>query len=179
MESKKVLLPILNLFLIAILQLVILPIRYQHPLALPLHLQRNESQQETFWICSLSLFFSFLVCDGIAYWFHFFLHKNKFLFTHIHSIHHEQNDPTFISTIYMHPLEMIPFYLIYKLPFLIGVRCNYVTSAVYEIVLIFITFMDHGVRFGMFKKHVDHHRYQIGNYATCIPYFDSFFRTEI
>jgi len=122
---------------------------------------------------------SFVISDFIAYIIHYYFHKNRFLYRMIHSIHHENNHPTMISTIYMHPLEIISFHFVYRLPILIGIPFTWFTFFVYQTILISWTFLDHGFDVSIFSSHFKHHRLQHGNYTTCLNIWDILFNTNI
>jgi sterol desaturase/sphingolipid hydroxylase (fatty acid hydroxylase superfamily) len=122
---------------------------------------------------------SFILSDFLAYFIHLYFHKNRFLYKQIHSIHHAEKNPTWISTLVMHPFEMITFYIVYKLPLYCGIPFTLVTFIIHNIVLVLWTFMDHGVDAYTFSAHHKHHRFLKGNYATCLNYWDYVFDTEI
>lgn len=48
---------------------------------------------------------AFLVDDMFFYFYHRYLHENKFLLKHIHSIHHRATKPFPLEYLYAHPLE--------------------------------------------------------------------------
>ena len=48
-----------------------------------------------------------LIDDTYFYWFHRFMHTNKYLFNKIHYLHHKAKSPNFSDYIYVHPLELI------------------------------------------------------------------------
>jgi sterol desaturase/sphingolipid hydroxylase (fatty acid hydroxylase superfamily) len=48
---------------------------------------------------------AFLVDDLFFYFYHRYLHENKFLLKHIHSIHHRATKPFPLEYLYAHPLE--------------------------------------------------------------------------
>jgi methylsterol monooxygenase len=121
----------------------------------------------------------FIISDLLAYILHYIYHKSKILYKYIHSIHHQEKNPTFLSTIYMHPIEICSFFIIYRLPLIIGVSFNLYTFVLYQTILIIITFLDHSVNKYMFSDHFQHHKYLIGNYATCFQFWDSFFGTKL
>ena len=49
--------------------------------------------------------FAFLIDDLFFYFYHRYLHENKFLLKHIHSIHHRATKPFPLEYLYAHPLE--------------------------------------------------------------------------
>lgn len=79
-------------------------------------------------IITLHDFYSFIlisfcfeiVFDFFHYVFHYGFHSNKFLYQHIHKVHHKFPNPSCITTFYQHPLDMIitnslPIYFTYLL----------------------------------------------------------------
>jgi len=122
---------------------------------------------------------SFFMSDLLAYFVHYFLHLNKFLYLHIHSIHHRDKNPNIISTIHMHPVEISLFFFTYRLPLILGLPFTQTTFYVYQIVLILWTFLDHSFNQSIFHDHFLHHKYFYGNYATCLQFWDTLFKTKI
>lgn len=122
---------------------------------------------------------SFCLADLLAYFVHYIYHKNKFLYMKIHSVHHVENNPNILSTVFMHPIEILSFFLIYRFPILIGIPFNKTTFLGYQIILIIWTCLDHSTNKSIFADHFQHHKYKKGNYATCIQFYDSIFGTKI
>lgn len=122
---------------------------------------------------------SFCVSDLIAYCFHYFLHSNRFMYNHIHYLHHREILPTCQSTIYMHPVEISSFFFIYRLPLLVGIPFTQATFMGYQSLLIIWTLLDHTWNYSLFSDHFLHHRYFSGNYATCLQFWDSLFGTKL
>lgn len=120
---------------------------------------------------------AFIVVDFVAYWYHRLLHCSRPLYYLIHAQHHEHAQPTFISTIYMHPLEIISFYLIYHSPYYLGVPFSSTTAILYESILIGWNFCNHGLE--SFHHHRTHHSKMRGNYASCLFIWDFLFGTVI
>ena len=123
--------------------------------------------------------FSFCVADLLAYFLHYFFHVNRHLYKTIHSIHHEEKNPILCSTSYMHPLEIVSFFFIYRAPILIGIPFNRTTFVLYQTILTLWTACDHSWNKHVFSDHFLHHRYVRGNYATCLQFWDDLFGTKI
>ena len=64
-----------------------------------------ETSFTSFWIIGLQVLFAFVVDDAWFYFFHRWLHENKFMLRHIHSIHHRATTPFPLEYLYAHPLE--------------------------------------------------------------------------
>lgn len=122
---------------------------------------------------------SFFISDFLAYFLHYFLHLNKFLYVHVHSIHHIDRTPDILSTIYMHPVEISLFFFTYRLPLLMGIPFTRMTFYFYQISLILWTLLDHSYNKSVFHDHFLHHKYYYGNYATCLQFWDTLFNTKI
>ncbi|RZC81525.1 hypothetical protein C5167_044099 [Papaver somniferum] len=61
--------------------------------------------QPSFPIQLLQFIVAMLVTDAWQYFGHRYLHQNKFLYKHIHSLHHKMVVPYAFGTFYNHPLE--------------------------------------------------------------------------
>jgi sterol desaturase/sphingolipid hydroxylase (fatty acid hydroxylase superfamily) len=160
-------LPIINLLIILSLELFILN---------PNFYAKNDNTSIYHFIYAI---LSFIVCDFFAYVIHFYFHKIKFLYKKIHSIHHENYQTNFLSTIYMHPIEIVSFHFLYRLPMILGVPFTLVSFYMYQFILIIWTFLDHGFDFSIFSHHFYHHRFLLGNYSTCFSLWDILFDTVI
>jgi sterol desaturase/sphingolipid hydroxylase (fatty acid hydroxylase superfamily) len=138
---------------------------------------RLPSLETDLFLCAWAAL-SFLGADLMAYWFHRVLHGNKHLYRTIHSIHHKEVYPNLMSTITMHPLEMLSFFTIYRLPVVL-IPFNRITFGIYQTVLIIWVLLDHSWDRWIFSGHFSHHRLLHGNYATCLPVWDHLFGTVI
>ncbi|KAL1919450.1 uncharacterized protein VTP21DRAFT_2143 [Calcarisporiella thermophila] len=54
---------------------------------------------------SVRFFFAMIILDAYQYWMHRFFHTNKFLYKHLHSVHHRLYVPYAYGALYNHPLE--------------------------------------------------------------------------
>mmetsp|Transcript_36470 Transcript_36470/g.91423 ORF Transcript_36470/g.91423 Transcript_36470/m.91423 type:complete len:263 (+) Transcript_36470:34-822(+) len=48
-----------------------------------------------------------LVMDTYQYWLHRYMHENKFLYRHFHSVHHRLYNPYSFGALYNHPVESL------------------------------------------------------------------------
>jgi len=157
-----------NLSLAAIFELVVTKTYWMLP--------RCET---TMWLI-VSAIVSFGIADLLAYGFHRFLHQQKQMYHYIHSIHHQERRPHLVSTVIMHPVELVSFFFLYRLPILTGILpFNTTTFLVYQTVLIVWVSLDHSYNHSIFSDHFAHHKWSHGNYATCLPLWDHWFGTCI
>ena len=64
-----------------------------------------EIEWSSWWIIGLQVLFAFVLDDFWFYFYHKWLHDNKFMLKHIHSIHHRAIKPFPLEYLYGHPLE--------------------------------------------------------------------------
>lgn len=129
--------------------------------------------------------FYFLCVEIGVYWMHRTLHTNKFLYKHIHLMHHDYNKPETLTpwaSIAFHPLDGMlqasPY--VYLLPF---IPCHYLT----HLVMVFFTAvwatyihdaMDWNIDPIMGSKyHTVHHTHYIYNYGQIFTLCDWFWGT--
>jgi len=59
------------------------------------------------WEMFCGVIFSIISNEILFFYGHWLMHANKFLYTHVHKIHHEFKAPCAMAAIYCHPLEFI------------------------------------------------------------------------
>ena len=59
----------------------------------------------SWWIIVFQVLFAFIIDDFWFYFYHKWLHDNKFMLKHVHSIHHRAIKPFPLEYLYGHPLE--------------------------------------------------------------------------
>lgn len=125
----------------------------------------------------------YLYIDCIAYYFHRMTHI-KWMYIHIHKVHHRYHQPTAFSTVAMHPVEFLlhQSYLI-VIPFVFPIH-----AAVYIATLLYVYYygmMDHsGVKMNALWPwqppsifHDNHHKYFHVNFGFNSFFFDWFHDT--
>ena len=149
-----------------------------------------ETSFTSLWIIGLQVLFAFIVDDAWFYFFHRWLHENKFMLRHVHSIHHRATTPFPLEYLYAHPLEWmlgmigvgIGFALIlivmpinvYAI-WLFGLLRN-----LHEIHIhsdLELPFFSNVPFLSKTKHHDDHHSKLAGNYASTFNWMDRIFKT--
>ena len=142
------------------------------------------------WMIGLQVLFAFFIDDIWFYFFHRWLHENKFMLKHVHSIHHRATTPFPLEYLYAHPIEwmlgmigvVIAFALIlvvmpmniYAL-WLFGMLRN-----LHEIHIhsdLELPFFSKIPFLSKTKHHDDHHARLKGNYASTFSWMDRIFKT--
>ena len=150
-----------------------------------------ETSFTSFWIIGLQVLFAFVVDDAWFYFFHRWLHENKFMLRHIHSIHHRATTPFPLEYLYAHPLEwmlgmigvVIGFALI-LIVMPINVYAIWIFGLLRNLHEIHIhsdlelPFFSNVPFLSKTKHHDDHHSKLAGNYASTFNWMDRIFKTN-
>jgi methylsterol monooxygenase len=152
-----------------------------------------SSNLPSIWIFLTQMIMLLIFDDTYFYFYHLLLHKNKFLYRHIHSIHHRASAPYPLEFIYAHPLEsaiavggiLLGYISIY---FIFG-SINIYTFWAYSFVRIFHeTDIHSGIKslifkwlpfYGSTQHHDAHHSHLHGNYASTFSFWDHILGTKI
>ena len=150
-----------------------------------------ETSFTSFWIIGLQVLFAFVVDDAWFYFFHRWLHENKFMLRHIHSIHHRATTPFPLEYLYAHPLEwmlgMIGVGIGFALIFIvmpINVYAIWIFGLLRNLHEIHIhsdlelPFFSNVPFLSKTKHHDDHHSKLAGNYASTFNWMDRIFKTN-
>jgi len=142
------------------------------------------------WIIGLQVLFAFVVDDAWFYFFHRWLHENKFMLRHIHSIHHRATTPFPLEYLYAHPLEWmlgmigvgIGFALILiVMPINVYALWTFgLLRNLHEIHIhsdLQLPFFSNVPFLSKTKHHDDHHSKLAGNYASTFNWMDRIFKT--
>lgn len=151
-----------------------------------------QSQWTALWIIALQVVGIFLVEDVFFYFYHRWLHVNKFMLGKVHSIHHRASPPFPLEYLYNHPLEWM---LGFTGPVLGFIAIGLISPVSVFTVLIFgairnlreihlhsdlnLPIISKFPLFSNTKHHDDHHSYLEGNYSSIFIWWDKIFKTEI
>lgn len=126
-----------------------------------------------------------LVFSSIADFYHYFVHRwvfhSKFMYKHVHSLHHKLREPYAWGTIYCHPLEHVFFNMILIALPTICAKFHALSLIFALLVAVYGTCMDHsGLKTKFFEhtaiKHKNHHLYVSEEYG--VYFTDKLFGTE-
>ena len=149
-----------------------------------------DTSLTSLWIIGLQVLFAFVVDDAWFYFFHRWLHENKFMLRHIHSIHHRATTPFPLEYLYAHPLEWmlgmigvgIGFALILiVMPINVYALWTFgLLRNLHEIHIhsdLQLPFFSNVPFLSKTKHHDDHHSKLEGNYASTFNWMDRIFKT--
>ena len=142
------------------------------------------------WIIASQVLFAFVIDDVWFYFFHRWLHENKFMLKNVHAIHHRATTPFPLEYLYAHPLEwmlgMIGVVIAFALILLVmpiniyalwgfGLLRNlheiHIHSDLELPLLSKLPFLSKT------KHHDDHHSILSGNYASTFNWMDKIFNS--
>jgi sterol desaturase/sphingolipid hydroxylase (fatty acid hydroxylase superfamily) len=142
------------------------------------------------WIIASQILFAFVIDDVWFYFFHRWLHENKFMLKNVHAIHHRATTPFPLEYLYAHPLEwmlgMIGVVIAFALILLVmpiniyalwgfGLLRNlheiHIHSDLELPILSKLPFLSKT------KHHDDHHSKLSGNYASTFNWMDKIFNS--
>ena len=144
----------------------------------------------SWWIIAFQVLFAFILDDVWFYFYHRWMHENKFMLKHIHSIHHRATKPFPLEYLYVHPLEWMMG--------MIGVAIGFAVILIFMPINLYafwifgllrnlheihihsdleIPFLCHIPFLSKTKHHDDHHAYLNGNYSSTFVWMDRIFKT--
>ncbi len=153
----------------------------------------NHDGLPAWWIILLQVLFIIFLDDSYFYFYHKFLHDNKWALRNIHGVHHQAIMPFPLEYIYVHPLEWFmgtfgPFLAIF-VAFAFGLPINQWAFWLYIIIRnlhesdihsgIKTRFMNKIPFLAPAEHHDLHHSRPFGNYASTFLIWDRVFATEI
>ena len=149
-----------------------------------------ETAMHPFWLIGLQILFAFIIDDVWFYFFHRWLHENKYMLKNVHSIHHRATTPFPLEYLYAHPLEwmlgMIGVVIAFALILLVmpisvyalwgfGLLRNlheiHIHSDLELPILSKLPFLSKT------KHHDDNHSKLTGNYASTFNWMDKIFKS--
>ena len=149
-----------------------------------------DTSLTSLWIIGLQVLFAFVIDDAWFYFFHRWLHENKFMLRHVHSIHHRATTPFPLEYLYAHPLEwmlgMIGVGIGFALILIVMPINVYALWAfgllrnLHEIHIhsdLQLPFFSNVPFLSKTKHHDDHHSKLEGNYASTFNWMDRIFKT--
>lgn len=150
-----------------------------------------DSQNTPWWMIIIQVVLAFVVDDIWFYIFHRWLHENKFMLKHVHSIHHRATTPFPLEYLYAHPAEWMLGML--------GVVLGFGLMLIFMPVSIYSLWIFGGLRnlheihihsdlqlpilskfplISKTKHHDDHHAKLTGNYSSTFVWMDKIFKTD-
>lgn len=144
------------------------------------------------WLLIVQVLFVFIIDDAWFYFAHRWMHTNKFLLKHIHSIHHRATTPFPLEYLYVHPFEwmlgIVGTTIGYALIFLVMPVNIYafwtfaLLRNLHEIHIhsdLDVPWLNWIPLVSSTKKHDDHHARLLGNYASTFSIWDRLLKTEL
>ena len=150
-----------------------------------------DTEWPAWWVLLFQVLLAFILDDIWFYLYHRYLHENKFLLKHIHSIHHRATTPFPLEYLYAHPLEWmigalgpvigfvgialimpINVYAFWLFGLLRNIHEIHIHSDLELPLLSKIPLISKT------KHHDDHHAKLTGNYSSTFSWMDRIFKTN-
>ena len=148
-------------------------------------------QEVSIGIIVFQVIFAFVIDDIFFYFYHRWLHENKFMLKNVHSIHHRATKPFPLEYLYAHPIEwmlgMIGAFLGFAILLIfmpVNVYAFWIFGALRNLHEIHIhsdlelPISSKIPLLSKTKHHDDHHAKLKGNYASTFVWMDRFFKTN-
>ena len=150
-----------------------------------------DVQNTPWWMIAIQVVLAFVIDDIWFYMIHRWLHENKFMLKHVHSIHHRATTPFPLEYLYAHPAEWMIGML--------GVVFGFGLMLLFMPVSIYSLWIFGGLRnlheihihsdlqlpilsklplISKTKHHDDHHSKLTGNYSSTFVWMDKIFKTD-
>ena len=150
-----------------------------------------DVQNTPWWMIAIQVVLAFVIDDIWFYMIHRWLHENKFMLKHVHSIHHRATTPFPLEYLYAHPAEWMIGML--------GVVIGFGLMLLFMPVSIYSLWIFGGLRnlheihihsdlqlpilsklplISKTKHHDDHHSKLTGNYSSTFVWMDKIFKTD-
>jgi len=148
-------------------------------------------QEVSIGIIVFQVIFAFVIDDIFFYFYHRWLHENKFMLKNVHSIHHRATKPFPLEYLYAHPIEWMLG--------MIGAFLGFAILLIFMPVNIYAFWIFGGLRnlheihihsdlelpvsskiplLSKTKHHDDHHAKLTGNYSSTFVWMDRLFKTN-
>ena len=148
-------------------------------------------QEVSIGIIVFQVVFAFVIDDIFFYFYHRWLHENKFMLKNVHSIHHKATKPFPLEYLYAHPFEWLMG--------MIGAFLGFAIILIFMPVNLYAFWIFGALRnlheihihsdlelpvsskiplLSKTKHHDDHHAKLNGNYASTFVWMDRFFKTN-
>ena len=148
-------------------------------------------QEVSIGIIIFQVIFAFVIDDIFFYFYHRWLHENKYMLKTVHSIHHRATKPFPLEYLYAHPIEWMLG--------MIGAFLGFAILFIYMPVNIYAFWIFGGLRnlheihihsdlelpvsskiplLSKTKHHDDHHAKLTGNYSSTFVWMDRLFKTN-
>ena len=148
-------------------------------------------QEVSIGIIMFQVIFAFVIDDIFFYFYHRWLHENKFMLKNVHSIHHRATKPFPLEYLYAHPIEwmlgMIGAFLGFAILLIfmpVNVYAFWIFGALRNLHEIHIhSDLELPVSskiplLSKTKHHDDHHAKLTGNYSSTFVWMDRLFKTN-
>jgi sterol desaturase/sphingolipid hydroxylase (fatty acid hydroxylase superfamily) len=151
-----------------------------------------QTEWPSWWVIILQVLLAFIIDDLWFYFYHRYLHENKFLLKHVHSIHHRATTPFPLEYLYAHPLEWMTGALGPVLGF--GIISLFMPMNIFAFWIFGVLRNLHEIHIhsdlnlpilsempilSKTKHHDDHHAKLNGNYASTFNWMDRLFKTQL
>ena len=149
-------------------------------------------QEVSIGIIIFQVIFAFVIDDIFFYFYHRWLHENKYMLKTVHSIHHRATKPFPLEYLYAHPIEWMLG--------MIGAFLGFAILLIFMPVNIYAFWIFGGLRnlheihihsdlelpvsskiplLSKTKHHDDHHAKLTGNYSSTFVWMDRLFKTNL
>jgi sterol desaturase/sphingolipid hydroxylase (fatty acid hydroxylase superfamily) len=150
-----------------------------------------ETQNSPWWLIVIQVILAFVIDDIWFYIFHRWLHENKFMLKHVHSIHHRATTPFPLEYLYAHPAEWMLGMLGVVLGF--GLMLLFMPVSIYSLWIfgglrnlheihihsdLQLPILSKLPLISKTKHHDDHHAKLTGNYSSTFVWMDKIFKTD-
>ena len=148
-------------------------------------------QNTPWWMIVIQVILAFVIDDIWFYIFHRWLHENKFMLKHVHSIHHRATTPFPLEYLYAHPAEWMLGMLGVVLGF--GLMLLFMPVSIYSLWIfgglrnlheihihsdLQLPILSKLPLISKTKHHDDHHAKLTGNYSSTFVWMDKIFKTD-